>query len=142
MAKPDTKPPKRTKSKGGRGHCIRDEVLDDTGRTREETVLDALSMGMTRQRAAGAAGIGVTTLRDWVTRDPEFAAEVARCEASPLLAAAGALMDAIRSGDVAASKFVLERRDRKAWGPDRFTDRSVDLEETAHALRRMIGEIE
>lgn len=67
---------------------------------REAVVLQALRAGMTRTDTAEVAGIGVSTLRDWIASNPTFSAAVTKAEADAVLFALGRINKAAREAEI------------------------------------------
>ena len=86
---------------------------------RMRTILDAIAEGATRSVAAGLAGIGEETLREWQKQDAEFAALIREAESRKTWRRISALERASERGDVAATKVLLERdpASRAEFGP-------------------------
>lgn len=81
-------------------------------------ILDLLAEGATRSIAAGLAGIGEETLREWSKSDPAFNALLREAEGRKTWRRVQALEVASQRGDIAATKMLLERdpSSREEWG--------------------------
>ncbi len=83
------------------------------------TMLDAIAAGATRSVAAGLAGIGEETLREWAKQDTQFAALIREAESRKTWRRISALEAASERGDTTATKLLLERdpASRAEFGP-------------------------
>lgn len=87
-------------------------------------ICEAIRRGNTFKAACRAGGIGISTFRGYMTKGKDAASEYREFRLAVLAAKAEgerALVECIRSaadaGDWKAALVILERRNRKAWGP-------------------------
>ena len=97
-------------------HRIASEGVRTLERMRQ--ILDAVAGGATRSIAAGLAGIGEETLREWAKSDAAFNALLREAEAAKTWRRVQALEKASERGDIAATRMLLERdpSSRDEWG--------------------------
>ena len=97
-------------------HRIASEGVRSLERMRH--ILDLVAEGATRSIAAGMAGIGEETLREWAKSDAAFNALLREAEGRKTWRRVQALEKASERGDVAATKLLLERdpSSRDEWG--------------------------
>lgn len=105
MATKAAKPKAATKSVGGRPTKRTPET--------EAKLLFALRKGNTRRAACAYAGIGESTLNDWVNEFPEFSAACTRAENESEFGYIDVIQECANNGDWKAAAWWLERR-RKA----------------------------
>lgn len=79
----------------------------------EAKLLRALRKGNTRRAACAHAGIGESTLNDWVNEFPEFSAACTRAENESEFGFVDVIQECANNGDWKAAAWWLERR-RKA----------------------------
>jgi hypothetical protein len=86
---------------------------------RMSAILDAIAEGATRSVAAGLAGIGEETLREWAKQDAQFAALIREAESRKTWRRISALERASERGDTSATRILLERdpASRGEFGP-------------------------
>jgi len=91
---------------------------------RLRAILEPLRAGGTRKAAAASAGVGESTLHDWLraargggtSLQGELLIEVERAEAQAEARATGVITAAVEGGDWKAAAWWLERRRRADWG--------------------------
>lgn len=80
----------------------------------------AITLGISRSRAADYAGISYECLKNWCRNDPEFSARIALWESQGIYSHALNVADLKRDPDanptrLAASKFYLSTHDRESF---------------------------
>ena len=93
----------KKKSNAGRPSVMTTENIDKL----EEGFL----MGYTDREACFSAGIGETTLYDYIAKNPEYSARKAALKDNMKMLAKKVLTEAMAGGDKDIAKFVAERRD-------------------------------
>lgn len=114
----------------------------------------AYKFGCTDEEAMTFCGLRDEDLNRLLTRYPSLGAFIARWKRQPLMQAKRVLYESIRKGNVADSKWLLERLDRQRYGKQiriaqshsfevpekKYT--AVDVENRRKALRERTGVIE
>lgn len=129
------------------GHAI---VKRGVGRPTKRTpeveahILRALRVGLSYENAAKMAGIGATTLDEWIADDDDFRALCERTRVNMGRRCAHYLLEQARKGNVTAAIFLLkvrfeEFRENKETGDgdDAIAERRKLAEETAEAVNRI-----
>lgn len=83
---------------------------------RVDRLLAALRLGATHRIAAQCAGIGVSTMRDWIRDKPMFAESVAEAEAYGAVLMLERITAAANEGTWQAAAWLLERRYPDMYG--------------------------
>lgn len=82
----------------------------------EEAILKALRNGATRTASAEAVGVHRGTLTTWIERDPAFRSRIEQAEAECELIMTAYVAKAVKEGDIATTRWWLERRRRDDYG--------------------------
>ena len=76
----------------------------------EAKLILALKKGNTRRAACAYAGIGESTLNDWINDNPEFSAALTRAEDAAEFGYVDVIQECANNGDWKAAAWWLERR--------------------------------
>jgi hypothetical protein len=101
-------------------------------RARRDRYLTALRNGLRPMKAARAAGVSWSTIRDHRDRDPYFAAAEREALDEALEEVEDALYTAAVSGQVTAAIFVLTNRAPDRWADKRATPTKVEITGQVH----------
>ena len=96
---------------------------------RRRRIVEAVAGHCSRRGAADKAGIGESTLYEWMRKYPEFAEAVKKADGNAENKAVNAVVDAFEDHWQAAAWW-LERRHPERWGKDR----PLPVDENDHAL--------
>lgn len=102
----------------------------------EAELFDALRKGNTRRAACASAGIGESTLNDWINEFPEFSAALTHAENLAETGYVNVVQLAAQNGDWKAAAWWLERRRKQEYSARIEQDISgrLKLEVTAEDL--------
>lgn len=111
----------------------------------QKRICDAIRLGMTRERSAEYAGIGLTTFHDWMSRGnseddgiySDFSAAVKKAESEGIAINLKNIHTAAQDGNWQASAWILERRH-----PDEYGKNVTIRDDTARLLNDAIKKIE
>jgi hypothetical protein len=94
--------------------------------TLEAAIFTTLESGCSFRDAAEANGIAYATMKERQRTDSDFSARLARARMKFKVATLGMLADAIRSGNVTAGHWYLERAYPEEWGRKRLEVTGAD----------------
>jgi len=92
--------------------------------------LAAIARGLTRSKAAVAADVSTATVRDYMKKDPAFAAAVVEAEAQACDEVEDVLRELALSGHMTALMFWLQNRAPDRWKDMRRVEKKVTHEGT------------
>lgn len=104
--------------------------------TTVDRLVEAFSKSYNITEACQFAGIDRATYYRWLEQVPEFEGIVEEAKAQPLKDAKNVIHTAIKTGDVATAKWMVERRDPD-FKPKAEVDNTHELKET----RRKLGDV-
>lgn len=85
-------------------------------KARAATICEAIKAGNTRKVAAALAGVGESTVFDWLARFQSFRTAIQKAEAEAESHHVGRIVQAADDGTWQASAWWLERRRHADWG--------------------------
>lgn len=116
-----------------------------------EKVCEALKLGVSWEAAAAHAGIGVSTIHNWLAQAAddvagghfrEFLEQTTRARDSSEVRMAAIVMKAAQEGDAKAAQWWLERRRSASWGRQDSMDVTVKKADPAAVLAAALTKLE
>lgn len=98
-------------------------------KARAATICGAIKAGNTRKVAAALAGVGESTVFDWLARFQSFRSAMQKAEAEAESHHVDRIVQAANDGTWQASAWWLERRRRDDWGRRVTLDLSEEIRE-------------
>lgn len=122
---------KRIKKTGG--------ALSKMTPARAVAIVGALRQGVSRDAAAGVAGVNYNTLWRWMLADPEMTAVVEEAEAISEHMYVGVIESSAKTGTWQAAAWMLERKWPKKYGRRDRTDITIETRQLAHSIAEAHG---
>ena len=124
----------REKKKAGRPQLITEEQLRDVER--------AVAWGWGIEKACDYADIRHGTFYDYQRRHPEYRRKIKLLRDYPVLAAKRVVAEAVEAGDLATSRWLLERKSEEFASTGKIGVRAEDADTedvVRRAMRRLAG---